>query len=41
VLVDIGAALAAEIPVHQMRALGLSPGVEVAVRIDPERVGWL
>jgi tungstate transport system ATP-binding protein len=41
IVVDVGAPLAADLPVHQMRALGLEPGSPVTLRIDPERVAWL
>ena len=41
VVVDVGAPLAAELPVHEVRALGLEPGSPVTLRIDPARVVWL
>jgi tungstate transport system ATP-binding protein len=41
VLVDIGAPLAAELPVSDIRALGLQPGVPVSLHIDPTHVAWL
>jgi len=39
-LVDVGAPLAVEAPVSDVRALGLVPGTLVYVRIDPTRIAW-
>ncbi|MEI7926087.1 MAG: ABC transporter ATP-binding protein [Chloroflexota bacterium] len=41
VLVDVGAPLAAEIAVSQIRALGLHPGSPVRLCLDPARIAWL
>lgn len=40
-LVDVGAALAVEVPVREVRARALAPGATVHVRIDPAAVAWL
>ncbi|MFA7248334.1 MAG: ABC transporter ATP-binding protein [Dehalococcoidia bacterium] len=41
ILVDVGALLAAEIAVSELRALALRPGSAVTLRIDAARVAWL
>jgi len=41
ILVDVGASLAAELPVSEIRALGLEPGARVALHVDFTQVAWL
>ena len=41
IIVDVGAPLAAELPVSDVRAMALEPGSRVALRIEADRVGWL
>lgn len=41
VIIDAGAPLPVQLAVHEVHALGIRPGLQVSVRLDPAAIVWL